>query len=377
LPDGLRHLHLAGVDVLLDAASTAHLIEVNDRPLFGDSVAGDADGADPPPCQMAIDLVRHARTIGAGAVGIVLPDAFRVDGTGAVHTVPGPEWVVADDSAYVDDRRIGNVIFDLNMFCSSVVRHGLPALVMDTLVLDDPSLVGPVPADRSVVWNRTTLPAMAFARSVNDPAAAALCVDKLTSFRSWADLDEVIPTWRLGEVPMESASGRWVVKPRFGSGSRGLMRVEDLTATAGSGEDYIAQPWVEAATVVHNDRPYRFDLRVYVVGGTATTVLLRRCAAPVSHKFDDSPLSWLTTSGPMHLAIGDAEVEAPHVAGSGSAIMPERQLDSARVLAEQAVDRIERACVDAPSESAPPPFRSMHVVSGRLDRIRLRQEPIR
>lgn len=114
----------------------------------------------------------------------------------------------------------------------------------------------------------------------------------------------------------QGTTAEWVIiKPNNGTASRGVRRerrtqVRDLQAD-NAGQPNLIQDWIEPATMRRRGKPYRFDVRVFVVDGAPVAAFARTAAAPATDRFAGSPLSWLTTTGPL----------APIVRSSNSALL--------------------------------------------------------
>jgi hypothetical protein len=128
----------------------------------------------------------------------------------------------------------------------------------------------------------------------------------------------------------------WViVKPRHGTASQGVRRerAAHVRATLPDAaiEPDLVQNWIEPATAGRGGRPYRFDVRVFVIDGAPVAGFARTAAAPAIGRLADSPLSWLTTTGPL----------APLVTRSAS---PDARRLSTVALSAKVLEDLDRQC---------------------------------
>lgn len=76
--------------------------------------------------------------------------------------------------------------------------------------------------------------------------------------------------------------------------------LDDLTSNKAKIDDsLIWQRWIEPSVLCNPKGEYYFDIRIYVIAGKAIGGFARRAAAPKNKTFNNSPLSWLTTTGPL------------------------------------------------------------------------------
>ncbi|MEA5362615.1 hypothetical protein VA596_23975 [Amycolatopsis sp., V23-08] len=325
------------MDIIVERHGSPRLLEVNDRPL-GLSAIRHAGLS--PAQRLAHDLRAHAGD--RGEVGVVLAEAFALP---RPVTVRGPVRISAPASG--DDARIGAVTADLTAFSDAVTSKG--GTVVFAGATDRPPLAPGTP-----VWNRSTRSLGREFAVVNSAAASAVCVDKTVL--------------RGPEARAAAAGALHVLKPRWGSGSRhvhrGTLAELDGIRRAHPGEVFLCEPWIDGAVLQCAGKPYRFDLRVFVVGGRAAGTVVRRAAAPAVAPFDDSPLSWLTTTGPVLNAVAGADRRPS--ARDGLARLPGTWLAGAAELAESTVSAAERAAAGATAAGERPEFGRLHGIAGRL-----------
>lgn len=279
-------LFICGVDVMLGQDLSPHLIEVNDRPV-GLSTIPILDGSESSAYQLGRRLVSRSPN-----VAIVLPEVYRLrEHEGEVRRL---EWhrdlEAVPPKRDVGDPRSEAFVGDINEIGRACESGGGALSLLDSRE--------EVASHPGVLWNRSQryVPA----DNVNDFAVRRRCLDKFTLCRpTIAALDRrprrcVAARRALPKVPWPVI----VVKPRFGSGSRDVvrMRLEDGDF-APRDEDVVLEEWIDSHTVDENGRPHRYDLRVIVVDGSAVAVVGRMAAAPASTAGGDGLLSWLTTTG--------------------------------------------------------------------------------
>ena len=182
---------------------------------------------------------------------------------------------------------------------------------------------------------------------------------------------------------------RSVVKPNLGFGSLGvsLMTAEDARYRTDVGTlcesvpsadidgllgHWIAQEWVRPSTVRMNGHPYYFDVRIFTVNGLAVAGCARRAAAPALGFFEDTEISWLTTTGPaLPLGVSNGQ-ESGDVGASGELLLGAAESRRLIDAAESAATDLERgAAAVGPADYRDlcgppvPPVRSLRV---KLDR---------
>jgi RimK family alpha-L-glutamate ligase len=132
------------------------------------------------------------------------------------------------------------------------------------------------------LWSLGEL-AAAGVRVLNRPSALLAAHDKLLTARLLHGAGLPHPQTRLVAAcaPPPVIAGPVVVKPRFGSWGRGVVRCEDPGELARHLHDLAAEPWFRrhGALVQELVEPQGFDLRVLVAGGSVVGAV-RRVAAP-------------------------------------------------------------------------------------------------
>ncbi|MFV2103630.1 hypothetical protein [Micromonospora sp. LOL_024] len=363
----LGRLHIAGVDVVIAPDGVPHLIEINDRPLLLARSAIRVDGVAPTRGAvdaLAVDLLAAAPR---GEVGVVLSEAFALPGGAEVVVDQVSSWRPVGADAFVDDVRIRGVVEDLDAVTAAVVCAGGRLRVVEAAAAARLWTAEPDPTGLPV-WNRSQIDIRWPGPVVNHRAATALCIDKLTTRRLCGGIGGDVPAVEAvahSAAPFDGA-GPLVLKPRNGSGSRSVHRghwgeLRGIVDAGAGREDYVVEPWIEPATLADGDRDYRFDLRVFVVGGTTVGMLARRAAAAMSPLVAGSPLSWLTTTGRV-LAVREAPAGVATTDGD-VAMLPGPWLAVAAGLAERATAAVEDA---AQLRTVPPPpsFAQLHAISG-------------
>lgn len=312
--EGAPTLGLAGVDLLRDRDGRWRVIEVNSQPAGLAAVAAlDAPGGSPSGrhdalAALAALLIRHASN---ERIGLVLPDAFTVDGP-----IDGPVRFERDATGWVDDLRVDRVLRDFERLAFALALAGALPVTGDVRhfhATRDAVRVGGAAVGALFCRDSRFPPHATACFCVNDRRQRTLCGDKQRTH----DLvrgalgDAMIPTYPLHADAdtlafLEAAATRddWIiVKPRQGSASIDVRRLRAPEALRCAMEAVpgttICQPWIAPATVRHDGHAYHHDLRVFVVGGVAVGGVARRAAAPPAGATADSPLAWLTTTGPL------------------------------------------------------------------------------
>ncbi|MFE5502709.1 hypothetical protein ACFQ73_09115 [Amycolatopsis japonica] len=322
------------------------LLEVNDRPL---GLSGIQHAGLSPAQRLAHDLRTHAGE--RGEVGVVLAEAFALP---RPVTVREPVRITAPASG--DDARVGAVTADLTAFSSAVTSQG--GTVVFVGATDRPPFAPGTP-----VWNRSTRSIGREFAVVNSATASVVCVDKTVL--------------RGDEVRSRGVGSLHVLKPRWGSGSRhihrGTLAELDRVRRDHPDEVFLCEPWIDGAVLQDAGKSYRFDLRVFVVGGRAAGTVVRRAAAPAVAPFDDSPLSWLTTTGPVLNAVAVADRRPS--AQDGLARLPGTWLAEAAELAERTTSAAELAAVGTTATGERPEFKRLHGITDRLKPVPLTFAP--
>jgi RimK family alpha-L-glutamate ligase len=131
------------------------------------------------------------------------------------------------------------------------------------------------------LWSLGEL-AAAGVRVLNPPSALLAAHDKLLTARLLHGAGLPHPATRLVTAgdPVPPVDGPVVVKPRFGSWGRSVVRFDDEHALAGHLRALVREPWFRRHGALVQDLvpPTGFDLRVLVAGGSVVGAI-RRVAA--------------------------------------------------------------------------------------------------
>lgn len=146
--------------------------------------------------------------------------------------------------------------------------------------------------------------------TINPAIAAAICRDKLLSYSVLSTGAQVqsIPTSDCPSLTESFQESKFFIKkPRFGSASRGVSRLEAPQMCAQvKEEDYVWQPWIEPNVTEINGKPYYYDMRVISFDGEVVGAYARCAAAPVGGVATNHELEWLTTLGRvLPICVGD------------------------------------------------------------------------
>ncbi len=314
---GRGSLSYAGVDLLLTGGRQWKVIEINDHPVaLAQSHElcvrnGALEFFQQDPFQpLAKVLQRHDAD---GPVALLLPECFELE-----RCQRSPSQIRLSQRLAFDDTRVDLTIADFNELSRAVKANGGDVHICDTahlrvhgdeLYLDEGKLV------RSLFRRHSSFPTSRLdCFCLNDLRQRALCGDKSATHRELAArLGEAasIPTFPFQPNEstlafLEDCASRAtsvIVKPRWGSASVGISRMDARQALRRLADrpdlqNLICQPWIPPAIVELHERSYHFDVRLYVVAGQVVSGFARRAAAPSTGVASDSPLAWLTTTGP-------------------------------------------------------------------------------
>lgn len=353
----------AGLDFILDANGHWVLLEVNDHPL-GLKIADDfASFVGPTSVVEPVGVRALAQALvmllgcrdKRGPVYLLLPEAYSVET--ATHMAPAVRLRHVHE---FDDGRLAAVLAEFNRIALLVRALGTPCFIADRqAVFQQGGCIKSVNGyEPGVVYRRTyrfpleppTCPC------VNDLRLRALCPDKL---RTQLILEQFCPEVRMPRgfaISNENQSIRsmgWdsefaIIKPNWGAASNGVERVcvHNSHSVPSSGEytsGYLCQEWVEPSTVLIRGNRYYYDLRVLTVAGELVGCFARRAAAPREGVAADSPLSWLTTTGPaMPVVLTRKKCRANHEA----VCLSRRQIEELKFLSRRVVETIGAAACD-------------------------------
>lgn len=347
----------AGLDFLVANDGEVRLLEVNDHPvgLCASKPLPDSGVSDPGRALAEAILRRDP----GREVTLVLPDFYRI---GTRRHIA--EWldVVAPPCGL--DVRIDRTRQEFNAVAGWIRALGGSAVIADVRALSAGRDGRLRCAGRRVVklFRRANqLPGnLQGVPCYNSRELRALCGDKLLAHDCLAELCPSLPQVAVAVIDLEDARFRalldaavrtdaWlIVKPRWGAASEGVRRmratalVRHLATAAGreefTGRAWVAQPWIEPLRVPERGRDYYADLRVYFVGGTAVSAVLRRACVPVSGLGTDTPLAWLTTTGAA-VPLDAGWFFQPRVPAIDRALLRRIGRMGARI-----VDALERAC---------------------------------
>ena len=150
---------------------------------------------------------------------------------------------------------------------------------------------------------------------MNDIRERIVCTDKLRTYTLLSHaLAEAGPPLTLpltarpdviARLEGWSAKHGWVVvKPRWGAASVGVERTAavELLRELNTGSDrsgLVVQRWIPVDEWEDLRGRFRYDLRLFVIGGRVIGGFARRAAATSTGIGGGSKLGWLTTSGPL------------------------------------------------------------------------------
>lgn len=314
---GSPTLAYAGVDLLLTGDRQWKVIEINDHPvalaqsrrLCSSDAALECFRQDPFQL-LAEQLERHD---GGGAVALLLPECFEL-----ARGHRSPSQIRLREALKFDDNRVDLTISDFNELSRAIIARGREARICDAahLRIQHRELYLDGEIVRSLFRRHSGFPRQRVdCFCLNDLRQRALCGDKLATHREIvARLGDVasIPTFpfepserTLGFLDDCACRGILViVKPKWGSASVGVTRMDaglalqHLATHQHERKDLICQPWIAPAVARVHERNFHFDVRLYVVAGRVVSGFARRAAAPSTGAASESPLAWLTTTGP-------------------------------------------------------------------------------
>lgn len=312
----MSRLLYAGLDFILDQEGRWHFIEANDHPVALSAADQSAlsIGASVFEGQAVEALAKHLIQMSSGKpVCLLLPDCFVVDA--ACHYSP---QLTFTDEAYLEDRtRIS--IEEFNTFAKAIQALGRPCYIADTegVVIDGGKVFLREGTEVGVLYRRAyRFPSSETSTPViNDLRYRAICTDKLLTYRLLQDNVpdlRIIPAYSMEDEEelyrfLEEAQRERtpvICKPRRGANSRSVNRVSAESLLSNKGEvsccaDYIYQPWIQPATLHKQHNDYYVDVRIYTLDGKPVAGFARQAAAPCVGVAAESPLSWLTTTGPL------------------------------------------------------------------------------
>lgn len=258
-----------------------------------------------------------------------------------------------------DDLRTTSSIADFNALAAELRRLGKRVVITardglrmsgSDVMLTDGTRVG-------VLYRRTHEfpPREPRCACVNDLRARVLCLDKSRTAALLRTAGLAVPRKITSRA---SASSPWIiVKPNFGSGSAGVMRIRAddpslLYHLRKRGP--VVQEWIEPAMTRLRGRSHYFDVRVYVVDEQVVGRVARLAAAPHDESlFATSPLSWLTTTGRWRPLTAMPRKKASEVS------LPRRHIAELDAVCQRAVRTLNRAARDLKYESTARWMRSL------------------
>lgn len=197
-------------------------------------------------------------------------------------------------------------------------------------------------------------------KTINPVAALFACRDKFRTSEYLKDLlVPHVPTWL---TPPENVDCLWIMrKPRFGAGSRGIVRLKPSETSAGDHDNWLSvfQPWIQPESASINGAQRYFDIRLYVLDGAIVGAVARCAVAPVGGVAANSELEWLTTLGsvsPIHVG--------PSVARTSGITIGPDEATLLSNLARQVAERLDEKAALAvqPQEGSQKSFGSLPVL---------------
>lgn len=380
--------HFAGLDFILDRRGNWVLLEINDHPIGlieADKLTQQAKGR---PIFGGTGLIALANMLanhaGDRAVCLLLPDCFRI--RTKTHTA---QTVFMNGGDIYDDKRIRLTLDSFNRLADQVRSMGVECLISDVGGLEI--------RNRSVIVGQHRAVGALFRRAssfppkevdcacINDLRLRTLCADKLkahgilknsVSHNNLALTMPLLPVKDTLELLQNCQEDQFVItKPNWGSASMGVERLtarqltEYLYSTRrDAAENRIWQKWIEPTTISNAKGEYYFDVRVYVVAGKPVAGFARRSAAPMNRDESDTPLSWLTTTGPwLPLIYSDTRALE-------SVDLSEEQIKELVEISTQATLALDKAAIETDYSKAlagMPSFSTLAGVQGRLQLIYL------
>jgi hypothetical protein len=373
-----RALHLVGVDLILDSDRCWKVLEVNDHPIgldvadrlsleLGSKSVFDPDGE----YRLARALAEMA---GKNAVCLLLPECFRI-ATGTHRAIS----VNLEPNLVSDDSRVYWTIDHFNSLSKKVRELGASCWLSDTLAMSEgqESIAFTDGIAIGSLYRRAPFPRLLpnSCAIVNDLRARSICGNKLQTDKALACAGVPRVPVLQGNLEQMLSDSRhsWLIqKPVWGSGS---YRVERIARREAIGKlrnrkwpssEEMLQFWVEPATVKSKSLEYFFDVRLYVLRGSVVAGFARRAAAPRSGTTLGSPLSWLTTTGPV-LGLGTE----PHDLGVSLAPELIEPLAKTACQAVMALDNVI-SHTDYSTCSSLPPFSKLAGTKGQIRTIQLK-----
>ncbi len=310
-----RTLVYAGLDFIFDYQGKLYFIEANDHPVA-------MDRADKFALQTKNNLfsgeglkalVDELIGLSKGkTICLLLPDCFVINVKDHIA-----KEVYLYDSIH-NQGRTKLSLAEFNSLATSILDKGIPCFICDHLAIKT--------VKNKIVLNNGTEIGVLYRRSyqypkeftitpcVNDLRQRVVCSDKLVTshvINRLAPEVVTIPSYSTENsqelnkfLKLSASENKYIIcKPRRGASSRNVKRIlatelvskkSNYNFSSGS----IYQPWIKPLTQNQNGYDYCFDIRIYLVAGKVVAGLARRAAAPIEGVTVDSPLAWMTTTGP-------------------------------------------------------------------------------
>ena len=298
----MKHTRLLGIDLIRDVDKNWWILEVNDLP------SGLAM------CDELASKTAHTTLGGGRTVSRLAELLIEMAMEKPVLILRPPTSVNVSDQfnhAEMDYKLVSQAISDAGAECVVATPGGIHLRNSGKLANCAPF---------GSVYRRTHVrpDCSPDHRTINPVSAIYVCRDKLRSYHILSDVPiPPVPTMTIDSYVYENKSpSDWlIVKPRYGSGSRGIRRIlvndiDRMIATY-SGENIVIQPWIEPDILTDENFNRYYDVRIIVLDGVIVGSNARCSPAPRGGVAANSEIEWLTTLGAVQPVVISKRSDPP------------------------------------------------------------------
>jgi hypothetical protein len=324
---------LLGIDLILTPEGHWVVLEANSHPqglLAADELSRQCAQESSLGANALAAVARQlVRAAGGGLIALLLPDWFVIQ---TDHHSSSSAISLINESDALQDLRVARVIAEFNALLVELRGIGARACIFD--------IHGLRPVRRGLKSLTDEPVALVFRRAGKFPGTAAdtpcvndlrvhlVCIDKLRFFETAAAggfsdslprTTAYVPALETLDLVQCSRTGYVITKPRFGCASEEVRRLSASAALVELAEgnsraSHVCQEWIQPSAVRAGAEGYYYDIRAYTLNSRIIGGFARRAAAPYEGVAADSPLAWLTTTGPCWpVCFGDHSGAGPCV----------------------------------------------------------------